>query len=144
MQTYRRPAVGAALAELMLAALDGLAESDGTPTIGPMPDLRHWRRYSQSSFVALRRAAWHMPERVSTVGWLDTFSQMADVRKAIDADPVLGARVDTAVGTEFSLHPRRLDRLLVEHLLEPIVLVTRTFRFDETVFDAHPWATWKI
>lgn len=102
-----------------------------------MPDLRHWQRYSQSSFVALRRTAWHLPERVSTVGWLDTFPQMADVRKVIDADPVISARVDTMVGTEFSLQHRRLDWLLVEHLLDPIVLATRGFRFDEDMFDAH-------
>lgn len=137
MQIYRRPALRATLAELIAAVLDDLTERDGTPMIGPMPDLRHWRRCSQSSFVALRRAAWQMPERVSTVSWLDTFSAMADVRKVIDADPVISARVDTSVGTEFSLQPRRLDWLLVEHLLEPIVLATRAFQFNEAVFDAH-------
>lgn len=137
MQTYRRAALRAALVELMLASLADLAERDGTPTIGPMPDLRHWQRYSQSSFVALRRAAWHMPARISTLGWLDTFPEMADVRMVIDADPVISARVDTSVGTEFSLQYRRLNWLLVERLLKPIVLGTRGFEFDETVFDVY-------
>lgn len=121
----------------MAAVLGDLAERDGTPTIGPLQDSRHWRRYSQTSFVALRRASWQMPERVSTVGWLDTFPEMADVRKVIETDLVMNTRVDTAVGTEFSLQHRRLNWLLVEHLLEPIVLDVRAFGFQEDVFDAH-------
>lgn len=130
-------ALRAALTDLITTVLDDLAQRDGTPTIGPMPDLRHWQRYSQTSFVALRRAAWHMPERVSTIGWLDTFTEMVDVRKVIDADPLIGSRVDTLVGTEFSRQYRRLDWLLVEHLLEPIVLATRAFLFDQTAFDIY-------
>lgn len=134
---YRRPHFYAALAELMATALDDLARNDGTPTFGPMPDMRHSRRFSQTSFVALRQSAWHMPERVSTVDWLDTFPTMKNVRTVVDADPVIGARVDTVVGTEFARNYRRLNWLLVEHLLEPIVLSTRTFQFDEATFNAH-------
>jgi hypothetical protein len=139
MPTVRRAALRSALAALVAAALDDLAERDGTPTIGPLQDSRGWWRCSQSSFVALRPAAWHMPQRVSTVGWLDTFPEMADVRTVIEADPVISTRVDTGVGTEFSLQFRLLDWLLVEHLLEPIVLEIRAFRFEEGVFDAHYW-----
>jgi hypothetical protein len=102
-----------------------------------MPDLRYWRRFSQTSFVALRRIAWHMPERVSTVDWLDTFPEMAMVRQVVEADPIIGSRVDTVVGTEFSKNHRRLDWLLVEHLLEPIVLASRTFEFDDITFDLY-------
>jgi hypothetical protein len=76
-----------------------------------------------------------MPERVTVVDWLDTFTQMTAVREAIDADPILSTRVDTMVGTEFSLQQRSLDWLLVEHLLEPVIVATRAYEFDEAVFD---------
>lgn len=69
------------LARLAMAALDELARRESSSTIGPMQDLRHWRRITQTSFVALRHGAWNMPKYVSTVGWLDTFPEMSDVRK---------------------------------------------------------------
>jgi len=87
--------------------------------------------------VALRPAAWHLPERVGMVNWLDTFAEMAAVREAIDEDPILGTRVDTPVGTEFSLRQRRLDWLLVKHLLEPMIIATGSYQFDTTVLDLH-------
>jgi hypothetical protein len=78
-----------------------------------------------------------MPERVTVVGWLNTFPEMAAVREAIDADSVLGTRLDTMVGTEFSLQQRALDWLLVQHLLEPVIVTSRSYDFDEAVFDQH-------
>ena len=122
---------------MLVAALGDLAEADGAPKVDKMPDHRSWWRYGQESFVALRPNAWHMPERVTTVNWLDTFAEMVAVCEAIDADPILSTRVDTMVGTEFSLQQRRLDWLLVEHLLEPMIVTTRTYEFDEAVFDEH-------
>jgi len=136
MPNYRSPALRTTAAALMAAVLDDLAARDLVPVVGPMDDYRRWWRYGQEPFVALRPHAWHMPERVGMVGWLDSFPHMAAVRAAIDADPSLGARVDTAVGTEFSLQHRRLDWQLVEHLLEPMVVQTRAYQFDEAVFDA--------
>jgi hypothetical protein len=121
----------------MAAALDDLAKRDGAPKIGPMPDPQGWWRYGQETFVALRPAAWHLPERVGMVNWLDTFAEMVAVREAIDEDPILGTRVDTPVGTEFSLRQRRLDWLLVKHLLEPMIIATGSYQFDTTVFDLH-------
>ncbi|CRK59305.1 hypothetical protein [Alloactinosynnema sp. L-07] len=100
-----------------------------------MPDLRNWWRYGQESFVALRPNAWYMPERVTVVNWLDTFAEMVAVRNVIDADPILSTRVDTMVGTEFSLQQRRLDWVLVECLLEPVIATMRTYELDEAVFD---------
>ncbi|MGH3975876.1 MAG: hypothetical protein ACRDS9_21480 [Pseudonocardiaceae bacterium] len=136
MHPTRRPTIRTAIAKLMAAVLDDLAERDGTPKIGPMPDFRRWWRQGQQSFVALRPNAWHLPDRIPMVGWLDTFPEMMSVRTAINADPIMSVRVDTAVGTEFSLQDRRLDWLLVEHLLEPMVVTIHDYRFDETVFDA--------
>jgi hypothetical protein len=121
----------------MMVALSDLAERDGAPQVGAMPDLRNWWRYGQESFVALRSSAWHMPERVAMVNWLDTFAEMGAVREAIDADPVLGTRIDTMVGTEFSLQQRRLDWLLVEHLLEPMIVTSRAYEFDGAVLELH-------
>jgi len=120
-----------------MAAMGDLAERDGAPKVDKMPDLRNWWRYGQESFVALRPDAWYMPERVTMANWLDTFAEMVAVREAIDVDPILSTRVDTMVGTEFSLQQRRLDWLLVEHLLEPMIVTTRTYEFDEAVFDEH-------
>jgi hypothetical protein len=115
--------------------LGDLAERDKAPKVGKMADYRNWWRYGQESFVALRPDAWYMPERVTVVNWLDTFAEMVAVRKAIDADPILSTRVDTLAGTEFSLQQRRLDWMLVEHLLEPMIAATRAYEFDEAVFD---------
>ncbi|SDU62590.1 hypothetical protein [Prauserella endophytica] len=125
------------MASVLVAALGDLAERDGAPKVDKMPDLRNWWRYGQESFVALRPTAWYMPERVTKVNWLDTFAEMVAVREAIDADPILGTRVDTMVGVEFSLQQRRLDWLLIEHLLEPMIVTTRTYEFDEAAFDLH-------
>jgi hypothetical protein len=62
---------------------------------------------------------------------------MVAVRNVIDADPILSTRIDTMVGTEFSPQQRRLNWLLVECLLEPMIVTTRTYEFDEAVFDLH-------
>src|SRR3954466_5797085 len=75
MQSCRRPEVRSAVASLMMVALSDLAERDGAPQVCAMPDLRNWWRYGQESFVALRPSAWHMPERVAMVNWLDTFAE---------------------------------------------------------------------
>ena len=135
MQSPTRDKIRNAVAALLVAALRDLAERDGAPRVGAMADLRNWWRFGQESFVALRPVAWHMPERVTVVGWLSTFAEMTAVREAIDADPVLGTRLDTMVGTEFSLNQRPLDWLLVEHLLEPMIIASRSYEFDEAAFD---------
>ncbi len=136
MEPSPRGKVRDAVSVLLVAALRDLADRDGVPRVSAIADRGNWWRYGQGSFVALRPTVWHMPERVTVVGWLSTFSEMVDVRMAIDADPVLGSRVDTLVGTEFSLNQRPLEWLLVEHLLEPMIVATRTYAFDATVFDA--------
>lgn len=135
MQSPTRDKIRNAAAALLVAALRDLAERDGTPRVGAMADLRNWWRYGQESFVALRAHAWHMPERVTVVGWLNTFTEMTAVREAIDADPTLSIRLDTMVGTEFSLNQRPLDWLLVEHLLEPVIIASRSYEFNEALFE---------
>src|SRR5262245_56800997 len=125
MVACRRSAVGDAVAALTAAALRDLAGRDGAPKLGAMSDLRNWWRYGQEAFVALRPVAWHMPKRVTMLNWLDTFAEMTAVREAIDSDPVWRTRVDTLVGTGFSMQQRRLDWLLVEYLLEPMIISNR-------------------
>jgi hypothetical protein len=139
MKMQSPPGIGIrdAVAALLMAALSDLAERDGAPHVDAMVDHRNWWRYGRESFVALRPDVWHMPERVTVAGWLDTFTEMAVVREAIDADPVLSTRLDTMVGTEFSLSQRRLDWLLVEHLLEPVIVSSRVYGFDQAVFEQH-------
>jgi len=131
----RRPELHDALKALTGAALNELLQHDGAPVLGPLPDMRHWRRHSQTSFVALKAIAWHMPQRVSTVAWLDTFPEMTAVREIINADPIIRSRVDTVVGTEFTKQFRRLSWVLVGHLLEPIVLTTGTYQLDDDAFE---------
>jgi hypothetical protein len=65
MQPSQRVEIRDAVAALLVAALSDLAERDGAPEIGAMPDLRNWWRYGQESFVALRPNAWHMALAVS-------------------------------------------------------------------------------
>ena len=59
------------------------------------------------------------------------------MRGAIDADPVLRTRVDTMVGTEFSLRQQPLDALLLRYLVEPVILISRGYALDQEVFDRH-------
>jgi len=137
MQPPTRDKIRNAVAALVVAVLRDLTERDRAPHLDAMADLRSWWRYGQESFVVLRPHAWHMPERVTVVGWLNTFTEMTAVRHTIDADPILSTRLDTMVGTEFSLNQRPLDWLLVEHLLEPMIVTSRSYDFDEAVFEQH-------
>jgi hypothetical protein len=137
MQPPSNTTIRDAAATLVAAALRDLAHHDDTPKVDQITDMRNWWRYDQESFGTQRPNAWHMPDHVHEVGWLDTFAEMATVRAAIAADSVLADRVDGMVGTEFSLRKRELGWLLVQHLLEPIIVATRTYAFDEAAFDLH-------
>jgi hypothetical protein len=124
-----------AVAALARSVLEHLAAKEEGPRIGRMIDIQRWWRYGQENFVGLKERVWAMPADVPIVGWLDRFPEMTAVREAYDADPVLGARVDTSVGVEFSRQRRNLDWLLVEHVIQPMVLATGRYVFDEPVFD---------
>jgi hypothetical protein len=125
----------AALAALVRTVLTHLAASEGRPRIGRMIDNQRWWRHSQESFIGIRPQAWDMPAEVPIVGWLDKFAEMAGVRQAYAADAVLRDRVDTMIGAAGSRQARNFGWLLVEHVIEPMVLATATYEFDETVFD---------
>ena len=127
----RRAVVG----ELARSVLGYLAVEEGQPSIGQRIDLERWWRHGQESFVGLQPRAWLMPEDVPVVGWLDKFAEITAVRQAYDADPVLGARVDTLIGTEFNRQGRNFGWLLIEHIIQPMILTTGTYDFDEAVFD---------
>ncbi|MET8054639.1 hypothetical protein ABZU75_44410 [Streptosporangium sp. NPDC005286] len=124
-----------AVAVLVRSVLDHLVALEGQPRIGRVIDVRRWWRYGQEDFVGLQPRAWSMPADVPIVGWLDKFPEMTAVRQAYDADPVLGARVDTLIGTEFNRQGRNFDWLLIEHIVQLMVLATSTYRFDEAIFD---------
>jgi hypothetical protein len=131
-QLEQRRTVAGVLAR---SALDHLAVLDGQPRIGPVIDIRRWWRHGQEDFVGVQPRAWSMPAEVPIVGWLDKFPEMKAVRQAYHADPVLRARVDTLLGTEFSRQRRDFGWLLVEHIVQPLVLATGTYDFDEALFD---------
>ncbi len=78
-----------------------------------------------------------MPADVPIVGWLDKFPEMTAVRQAYDADPVLRARVDTLIGTEFSRQGRNFDWLLIEHIIHPMILTTGTYGFERSAVRPH-------
>jgi len=88
-------------------------------------------------FVGLQPRAWSMPADVPIVGWLDKFPEMTAVRQAYDADPVLRARVDTLIGTEFSRQGRNFDWLLIEHIIHPMILTTGTYGFERSAVRPH-------
>ncbi|WP_222947239.1 hypothetical protein [Micromonospora aurantiaca (nom. illeg.)] len=132
----RRPHLHAAVAQLMAAVLGDLAAGDGVPVFATVPDFGEWHRHGQEPFVAIRRGAWQMPDRVADYRFLDTFAEMAAVRAVVAADEVLRARVDCVVGVEFALSHRQLGWTLVQHILEPLVAAVRGYRFDQDAFDA--------
>jgi hypothetical protein len=100
-----------------------------------MIDNQRWWRHGQESFIGIRPRAWDMPDEVPIVGWLDGFAEMAEVRQAYAEDPVLRDRVDTMIGAAGTRQARNFGWLLVEHIIEPMVLATATYEFDEPVFD---------
>jgi hypothetical protein len=112
----------AAVESLMRAALMRLANDEGSAQVGKQPDNQHWSRYGQESFVGLRPHVWLMPPYVPIMGWLDRFPEMAAVRDAFAADPLLGPRVDGPLGTVTSRSRCNFDWLLIQHVLEPLVL----------------------
>ncbi|MFG1834132.1 hypothetical protein [Micromonospora chersina] len=120
----------------MTAVLDDLAAVEASPAFVTVPDFGEWHRQGQESFVALRRGVWQMPERVSYYRFLEAFNEMAGVRAVVAGDEVLRERVDCSVGVEFALTPRQLGWTLVQHVLEPLVQVVRSYRFDQDAFDA--------
>jgi hypothetical protein len=128
----RRAAVG----ELARSVLRHLAMEEGQPRIGRRIDLERWWRYGQESLVGLQPRAWLMPADLPVVGWPDRFPEMTAVRRAYDADAVLGARVDTSIGTEFNRQRRDFGWLLVEHIIQPMVLATGAYGFDDAVFES--------
>ncbi|WP_326564413.1 hypothetical protein [Micromonospora peucetia] len=120
----------------MAAVLGDLAAGDWAPAFATVPDFGEWHRHGQESFVAIRHGAWQMPGRVADYRFLDTFAEMAAVRAIVAADEVLRERVDCVVGVEFALTHRQLGWTLVQHVLEPMVVAVRSYRFDQDAFDA--------
>ena len=53
MRLNQNPQARAAVASLLAAALGDLASRDGSPEIGPKPDMQNWWRYGHESFLAL-------------------------------------------------------------------------------------------
>jgi hypothetical protein len=128
--------IRAAVAALIRPALESLRDVEGAPRIQRVPDNQRWWRHGQESFVGLNPRAWIMNDTVTHYKWLDSMPQMVDVRRAFAAHPVLGPRVDAPLGTMWSRQPRQLGWMLVEHIITPMVLQTRSYDFDEAAFDA--------
>lgn len=124
-----------AVAALVRTALGRLAANDGDPRIGMIIDNQRWWRHSQEIFIGLRPRGWDIPAEVPIIGWLDAFGEMAHVREAYAADPVLRDRVDSMIGATGTLQARIFAWLLVQHVVEPVVLATASYEFDERVFD---------
>jgi hypothetical protein len=120
---------------LVRTVFERFAEQESRPRIGRMIDNQRWWRHGQEEFVGLRHESWNMPDDLPMLGWLDKFPEMLAVREAYDADPVLGARVDASLGIEGSRQGTNFYWILVQHVIEPIVLATRTYNLDESIFD---------
>jgi hypothetical protein len=87
-----------AVAELVRAVLARFALNEAAPRFGTRIDVRRWWRLGQEDFAGLQRDAWVMPKDLPILGWLDGFPEIAAVRQAYAADPVLRDRVDTMLG----------------------------------------------
>ncbi len=124
-----------AVAALVRAVFARFAADEGQPRFGLRHDPWRWWRHAQEDFILLQRNAWVMPADLSIIRWLDGFPEMATVRDACAADPVLGSRVDTMMGTEFSRTGTNFYWILAKHVIEPVVSATRSYEFDETRFD---------
>jgi hypothetical protein len=106
MHDPRNGQLRAVLAKLVAAAMKDLSATDGA-----------------------------LPDRVGRIGWLGAFPEMSAVRAQVARDLVIGTRVDTVVGVEFSMQYQRLDSLIVQRLLEAMVVATGRYEFDQATFD---------
>lgn len=125
----------AAVSALVRAVFDRFVSGEDRPRFGRKPDNARWWRQGQEEFIGLQCDAWHMPDDLPIYGWLDRFPEMAAVREAYAADPVLGSRVDTMMGNPWSRSGTDFYWILAQHVIEPLVTKTRSYHLDEAVFD---------
>jgi hypothetical protein len=124
-----------AVAELVRAVLARFALNEAAPRFGTRIDVRRWWRLGQEDFAGLQRDAWVMPKDLPILGWLDGFPEIAAVRQAYAADPVLRDRVDTMLGAPFNLCGTNFYWILAQHVIEPLVSATRSYQFDQEAFE---------
>lgn len=126
-----------AVVDLVRAVLQELHAEESAPRVAESRYPAGWVRQQQEVLVAGHPRVWVAPLSISQVGSLDRFPQMAEVRRVISEDVDLQGRVDTVVGPWFSMTHRRLDLLLFQELLDPLVVNTGSYEFDQDRFDAH-------
>ncbi|MGZ0153658.1 hypothetical protein ACXJJ3_41775 [Kribbella sp. WER1] len=130
---------GVGLRELMAAtvraAMDSLAARHTEPVFDVQFDPTSWKRHGEESFAVGRHSVWRQPPETYSSDWIESFDAMQSLRKAVLADDELSQRLDVMVGTEFWRTRRVLADVVMYRLLAPMVLSTRTYRFDCDRFD---------
>jgi hypothetical protein len=132
-----KPRLRGTLVDLLRSVLQDLRVEESAPRLVESRFPVGWVRQQQEVLVAGRPRVWVAPLSISQVGCLDRFPQMAEVRQVISEDVDLRCRVDTVVGPWFSMTDRRLDLLLFKELLDPLVVETGSYYFEEDRFDVH-------
>ena len=124
-----------ATANLVVEVLASLSERGDEPHFVLQRDYRSWKRSQQEVFLGNEHELWQHPTEFSSSDWWRTLPEYHALRAVIDDHEVLRTRLDNMVGYPSSLLRRRLDTIVVEHLLTPVVMKTRSYRFDHDAFE---------
>ena len=129
-----RAGVRELMATAVQAALGNLRAQHAEPEFDVQFDPSSWKRHGQESFAVNRHLIWRRPPETYSSEWIEGFGAMRSLRKAVLSDDKLSQRLDTMVGTEFWRTRRVLADVVMHRLLVPIVLGTKTYKFDQDRF----------
>jgi hypothetical protein len=121
--------------DLVSTVLATLADTGGEPRFALQRDHRSWKRCQQEVFLVEERDLWSHPAELSSREWWYRFPEYEALRAVIQDHELLRNRVDTMVGFPSSLVARRLDVVVVQHLLTPVVEASRAYRFHRNAFE---------
>lgn len=125
-----------AAASLVTAVLAALADTGNEPRFVIQRDFRSWKRSQQEVFLSNEHELWQHPIEFTSSDWWYTLPEYHALRMVVQDHEVLRTRLDTLVGFPSSLVRRQLDTVLVQYLLTPVVMATRSYRFDRDAFEA--------
>jgi hypothetical protein len=131
-----RPELRDAFAALVREALETRRRHYGEPIVIEGPSLGvEWSRADQMRFVRATRMTYTgLPQgpRYRNVDQLDSYQPL---RAALEADPWIGGQFDKLVGSAFHRSRMQLELIVAIDLLEPLIVHTGSFEFDEDRFE---------
>ncbi|MEU6623352.1 hypothetical protein ABZ926_21635 [Streptomyces litmocidini] len=79
---------------------------------------------------------WSQPALLSSRDWWYRLPEYEALHRVIQDHELLRTRVDTMVGSPSSLVARRLDIVVLQYLLTPVIEAVRAYRLDDDAFES--------